>query len=250
MKTITHQRSLSRHSLVLLSAVLLVGGCATTQQPLDGVSANSDVLDAPNVEAVRTQPEQHQNRTVRWGGTLIGVENREDSTWVEIIDRPLTRSGQPLTSRQSLGRFIAVVPDFLDPADYTVGKAITVTGAVDGSDTRKIGAASYDYPIVVVSEHRLWSADETRFARRGRDGYGYRGHYGLSYYSPYFGLSYGSRYGSRVLFGFSHPFRYGHFGYRYRAGYGHRYRPYRHGRGFYRGGRQHIGGKRRVRRRF
>ncbi len=236
MNTSIAQRCFNPRNLLLLIAVLFAGGCATTQAPGTGSSAN-DGLDAPSVEAVRTQPELHQNRTVRWGGTVVAVENREDSTWVEVIERPLTRGGQPRASSQSRGRFMAVVPGFLDPVDYGAGKAITVTGAVDGSDTRNIGGASYDYPRVVVSEHRLWTSEETRFARRGS--YGYGGHYGLSYYSPYFGLSYGSRFGSRLSFGFGHPFRYGFIGHRYRGGFGHG--RFRHGRSFHRGGRGRFG---------
>ncbi len=254
MNTSSIQRFLTTRKFFVLATVLLTGGCATTQAPSDGSSAN-DGLQPPTVESVRIQPELHQNRTVRWGGTVVAVENRDDSTWVEVIERPLSRGGQPLTTRQSRGRFMAVVPGFLDPVDYSAGKAITITGAVDGSDTRKIGEASYDYPRVVVSEHQLWTAEQTRFARRGRGGYGYKGHYGLSYYSPFIGFSYGSRFGSRLSLSFGHPFRYGYIGHRYRSGYGFRNHPFGHGRYFYRGGRQHLGrfrtgSRRAVSRRF
>ena len=72
-----------------------------------------------------------------------------------------------MTSSLSGGRFLAVVPGFLDPVDYRQGQAITVSGSIDGIDVRPLGETAYDYPKVSVVDHQLWVPNNRRFARRG-----------------------------------------------------------------------------------
>ena len=113
-----------RYKLVpLLAFAVILSGCATG--PSEQSIGQTD--NATKVSAVREQPELHENAEVTWGGSVIGIENREDETWVEIIDRPLHQSGLPDLRDNSTGRFIAVVPGFLDPLEYTKGRSITIT---------------------------------------------------------------------------------------------------------------------------
>ena len=180
-----------------LSALVLTG-CATSGrtalQPAEASSSEGPL----NITTVRQEPAAHELSEVAWGGVVAGIENRQDATWIEVIERPLNRKGQPDTTSRSGGRFLAVVPEFLDPADYRTGLAITVVGNIQGTDTRPIGEASYDYTKVSVVEHQLWLPSTRLAGRRG-------------YYSPYRGklsVGFGSRRG--FGFGFSRGFGFGH----------------------------------------
>ena len=128
----------------------------------------------------------HAQSEVQWGGVVNQVENREGATWIEVIERPLNSNGQPVTSSLSGGRFLAVVPGFLDPTDYRKGRAITVSGNIQGIDIRPFGDTSYDYPKVSVADHQLWVPNNRRLARRG------------GYYHPHLGkVSLGIGFGRR-----------------------------------------------------
>jgi len=165
-------------SMALMS--LLLGGCATTV-PGPPVPPGIDLSNAPAIPSVIQSPESFQNQGVRWGGNVVSVNNQNNSTLIEIIGRPLVGQGQPDLGRPSNGRFIAEIPGFVDPADYTKDSAITVIGNIDGSINRKIGDADYEFPKVTVASHQLWNAVDSRFSRRAAYrgyGYGYGG-YGL-----------------------------------------------------------------------
>ena len=217
--------NLLKPTVPLLGILALLAGCTTVatvpQGSQTGVSQVSDVSE---------QPELHQDAEVTWGGTVVSVENRSDETWIEIIERPLRKDGLPDIRENSHGRFLAVVPGFLDPLDYSNGRAITVTGAIDGKETRKISAADYTYPVVAVADHRLWSAAQTR---SNRHRYSSRIRYPYGYYNyPY---------RSRVSISFGHYF--GH-GFGFSRGHRHGIRGVRHGRfGFGRSSRGHKGGR-------
>lgn len=205
---------------LLLASLFILAGCATSQP--------GRTADTSTISSVKAQPEQHQDEDIVWGGTVVGVENRTDETWIEIVGRPLHDSGVPDLGHDSNGRFLAIVPGFLDPVDYSNGRAITVTGTVDGSETRKIEEADYDYPVVAVADHQLWTnsqalAGASRYrSRNGYYGYPYRG-----YLSINLGHRFGSSYRHGYRYGRGYGFRsYGRFGY---GGYG----SYRTGRSRY-----------------
>ena len=195
--------------VLLAVGVMMLAGCATSGNrafvPAEKVEA-SEVL---TVSAVRQQPQVHAQSEVEWGGVVARVENREGATWIEVIERPLNNSGQPIPSNLSGGRFLAVVPGFLDPADYREGLAITVAGNIDGIDVRPLGETTYDYPKVSVVDHQLWIPNSRRLARRGH------------YYRPYLSnVSLGFGLGRRSSLGFGFGFG-GHKGFS-RRGFGHR----------------------------
>lgn len=203
----------------LLAFAVLLSGCATAPYGQKFEQSASTT----KVSSVRQEPELHQNEEVSWGGSVIGINNREGETWIEIIDRPLDQSGIPNMGQKSAGRFLAIVPGFLDPLDYSNGRSITITGTVNGSETRKIAEADYDYPIVAVVNHQLWTEAQASSTRRGYNSgiyYPYYGYYRHPYRSRY-GIGYG-------LLGYSHyGYGYGRYGYR-----GHRYGRYGYGRHF------------------
>lgn len=137
----------------LLTLVAALAGCAT--------DLPTPIARAPEVEvdpsAVAAEPERYRERRVRWGGTIAGVENRADATEVEVVSRPLARSGRPREVDRTEGRFLAVVPGFLDPTVYAEGRELTVAGPVVGVRGRPIGEYPYRFPVVQAEAHHLWA---------------------------------------------------------------------------------------------
>ena len=220
----------------LVLATMVTTGCASrasnpaTADSQEAISAT----DGPTVESVIKQPGVHQKSNVRWGGTVVGVENREDDTWIEVVDRPLDEHGRPVESRLSHGRFLAVVPEFLDPVDYRIGRVITVSGTLDGSDTRQIGGADFDYPKVIVADHQLWQSSDSSVQVAGYNKYGHHHPFYRSNISIGFGI--GSRFGHGGRF-------FGRSSVRFGGRRGFRSRGFRSGRGFRGSNRRFRGGR-------
>lgn len=136
--------------LVLFVAAALIG-CASTPETIPEPAAGS-----PDPAQVRSHPERYNGEQVRWGGTIAGVENREDTTLIEVVARELDSRGRPRASDRSPGRFLAVVDGFLDPAIYAADRSLTVTGTVAGTTVRPVGEHDYTYIRVEVTGHHLW----------------------------------------------------------------------------------------------
>lgn len=173
--------------------LLLLAGCVTTPANLQSPSS-----DSPGVQQVRANAEANLNKSVRWGGTIVGVQNLQGETRIEVIGKPLFRNGQPDSREVSQGRFIAVFDKFLDPADYKKDSAITIVGVVTGTELGKVGEAEYDFPRVQATASQLWQRQNSRFARRSEYGYGPAygpvGFHHHGYARGYGRYSYGSRY--------------------------------------------------------
>lgn len=139
-------------ALAALLAGLLLAGC-TSEVPL---LIRQGPLDSPAPAVVRTQPADYQGKAVRWGGTIIETGNRKDTTRLVVLARPLFSDGEPRLTDDSSGRFIALVPEFLDPELYAPNRRVTVSGTVRGSETGKVGEHPYRYPVVEAQAWYLW----------------------------------------------------------------------------------------------
>ena len=131
---------------------------------------------------------------VRWGGVIANVDNRQNETWIEIVARELNNSGRPREGDFSPGRFIAVLPGFVDPAVYAREREITVSGILEDAVEQMIGQHSYSYPKVVADNHVLWKPVSRNNGYN--DGYRYPGYwpgYWPGYrYDPFLGPGYRS----------------------------------------------------------
>jgi len=141
--------------LVSLFLGLLLAGCAGDIPRAIREAPAETVLPAEVLDA----PEAWRGRAVRWGGDIVSVENHKDETWIEIVEKPLYPSGEPRRTDSSRGRFLAVVPGFLDPAVYARKRSITVAGMLEAPISRTIGEYLYRYPVVRVASHYLWPAE-------------------------------------------------------------------------------------------
>jgi len=210
---------MKRLSTLFILATIAITGCATVA-PGDSRLIAADKTEragSPTIESVRKAPQDFANANVQWGGIVEKIEYRDDSTWVEVIGRPLNRVGQPQTRELSDGRFLAIVPEFLEPADYKTGSAITVTGTVEGVHTRPIGDTdtAYEFPKVATVDHQLW-IPSTRLTRNGRS---YASRYGYRPYRSNVSIGFGLGHRNSFRFGLSKGFKFGHFGIHGRRGH-------------------------------
>ena len=180
---------------IIYLALLVLSGCASQIPALIKTPPTPD----PEFQQVKENVDTFQNQNVRWGGKIISVENKQDSTWIEIMASPLNSYGKPSSRKSYEGRFIARVDGFLDPEQYSKDRRLTVVGTIDTEFVKRIGEHPYSYPLVSVKEYYMWP--EFREDR---------------YYDPYY---YGYRYVYYPYnFGFHyrfHHYRFHHLGYRH-----------------------------------
>jgi outer membrane lipoprotein len=131
--------------LLPLAALALLAGCATAPKPLQGeFSSSSPGQDAP------------EGTRVRWGGTIVEVEPKQDVTCFQILSRELGPLARPREGDVSEGRFIACRSGFYDPAIFDIGREVTVVGNRSGVEVRRIGEYDYTLPRVAADVVYLW----------------------------------------------------------------------------------------------
>lgn len=149
---------------------------------------------APNqvtVAEAQAQPEQFKGAVVRWGGSILSTENREDETWITVLARPLGNNGRPNEEAAPWGRFIAVLSGFHEPAVYKEDRELTVRGTLTDSVTRAVGEFPYRYPVLRASTHYLWPPRQPARAPYYYDPFWYDPWYGpYPFYPRYYGHPY------------------------------------------------------------
>lgn len=139
-------------TICLVIACVMLAACAS--KPPAAISRIPE--NNPSVAMVRMDIDDYIGSEVRWGGSIAGIENRADSTWIEIVRQPLRENGRPDSGGRSDGRFIASFDRFADPVVYEIGRPLTVVGRIEAKVTRKIGEYDYLFPVVAVEGSFLW----------------------------------------------------------------------------------------------
>lgn len=149
-------------------------------------------------QTASANPDAYRETPVRWGGTVIAVENETDFSLLQVLYYPLDRSGAPKIDLPGEGRFAIKETDFLDPAIFTRDTEITVTGTLQGSIERTVGSKTIQLPLISAETIYLWphNYQEDRLLWSNR----YYRHYG-----PYYPGSYGYPF---FFEGFYGPYRY------------------------------------------
>ncbi len=135
-----------------LILMMLITACSSSIP----VEIRHSLDSSPDVTQVRAQPASYISQQVRWGGMILEPENKQNTSRLTIIAFPLSDNGQPLTSAQSPGRFIAVINEFLEPLVYSRERLITVNGRVVKIETLNVGEYPYLYPVIEVDHYYLW----------------------------------------------------------------------------------------------
>lgn len=135
----------------------------------DGLKSEMDTT--LSFEEVIKNPKAGIGKKVLWGGTIVKTTVSQEGTLLEILQKPLNEQKRPLSTDESMGRFLVErVSFFLDPAIYGIGRNVTIVGEIREERSGQIGEVSYRYPYVVASHIHLWQA---RFL------------HGRNFYSPY-----------------------------------------------------------------
>ena len=133
---------------------------------------------------LKAAPESYNGQAVTFGGKVLAAKRLKEGTRIEILQLPLTSSSQPLTDlSKSQGRFIALQKQFLDPATIPAGTFVTITGEVAGSLTMPLDETEYTYPLLHVTNLRVWTDDDEDVPRIRH--YLRPGPYWGPYWSPY-----------------------------------------------------------------
>ena len=136
---------------ILLAALFLVG-CSTFPDKLQ-LDDNTQLI---TYEDAASKAEQVKGKMLRWGGTIAKVENKPDSTVLEMVYYPLNGYGKPISGDDSLGRFRINVNGFMDPMIYEVGRLMTFTAQLNGLETGLVGEHEYVFPTATVDAYYLW----------------------------------------------------------------------------------------------
>jgi outer membrane lipoprotein len=138
--------------LVTLAVLLSAGGCA----PPFSRAALDQVDKTVTFTELRSDPDRCKGKWVMLAGVIIGTKNTQEGTFIEVLQRPTERSGRPLDTDATEGRFIISSAKFLDAAVYHGGRLITVIGEVAGLKVQPLGEIEYRYPVIGARELRLW----------------------------------------------------------------------------------------------
>jgi outer membrane lipoprotein len=144
---------LVRTLLSTLVVLVMLAGCASTQEPED--------RQALTFLQVKAAPDSFKGQKAVFGGKVLTARRQKDSTKLEILQLPLDQSGRPgYDLTQSEGRFIAQQREFLDPATLPPGTRIVVTGIVSGSITLPLDETDYTYPVIDIKRVQVWAGPE------------------------------------------------------------------------------------------
>ncbi len=111
----------------LISIYLLLSACTGLPPAFDNVPATEVTYNQ-----TREDLGSYYNTAVRWGGVVVGVENAENASLMEITHYPLDHYGRPQIDEISEGRFVIKSTELLDPETYTTEREIIVLGVING----------------------------------------------------------------------------------------------------------------------
>ncbi len=104
-------------------------------------------------------PERYKQKVVMLGGRILSAKRLSEATRLEVLQLPLYDGQQPTdTLTESLGRFIAMEPTFLDPAKLPPQTRVTIVGEVTGSTQDKVGETNYRFPVLVIKHLHVWES--------------------------------------------------------------------------------------------
>ncbi len=145
--------------LLTLSSLFLIG-CAS--RPIPTSITQAPVGDLQLTEAI-SNIEQHKSTNVRWGGTIIGYNEKDGASYIEVMQAPLGQNGRPLISQSTNGRFMVVVPkpdesvkdEALD-IYVEIGGLMTINGNIQDEIEVMVGKNSTQIPLVSVNDIYTW----------------------------------------------------------------------------------------------
>ncbi len=146
-------------SFFLLAVVVLATGCSVVPDDID-------VPDDTNLVSYNravTGGEAIIGQQARWGGIIVGVENKPEKTFVEIVNFQLNHYGKPNTGEETIGRFKVEMDGFVDPIHFEKGRLITFVGQVEKPVAGMVGEQPYMYPLLKADNYHLWRKNSVNY---------------------------------------------------------------------------------------
>ena len=119
---------LTRHLPLATTLILTLASCAAPPM-LRPSGIPVDV--APN--RVVAMEDRYRDAEVVWGGRIVGVRNLPDSTEIVIEGYPLDGSQRPQLRKDSDGRFVAMLPGYVESHDFPQGRFVSIVGRISGT---------------------------------------------------------------------------------------------------------------------
>jgi outer membrane lipoprotein len=107
-------------------------------------------------EKVQAEPDRYVGNLVIWGGVIIETVNRQEGTYIKVLQTPLVSGEEPRDSETSRGRFLLRHTSYLDSEIYKKGRKLSVAGKIIGKEILPIGEVPYTYPLIMAEELHLW----------------------------------------------------------------------------------------------
>lgn len=137
--------------ILILGCILMLTACISAPSGLE-----RDKFALHSLSEIDKESGNCQCKTVRLGGKIINVKALKDKMRLEILSLPIEEySAKPRLNFSSDGRFIAYIPNFIDP-ERLKEQYITVAGVLHKNEQGYIDEASYSYPVVAVEHYQLW----------------------------------------------------------------------------------------------
>ena len=138
--------------IALLAVVLGTMSCASPfpKQVLEKVDRSISFRD------LRENPEKYKGIWVMVGGVIVDAKSMKEGSYLEILQKALDSRGRPIHTDATEGRFLVFSEQFLDPAVYPRGRAISVVAEVAGKRVLPLGDIEYSYPLLHAKALHLW----------------------------------------------------------------------------------------------
>lgn len=199
-----------KHSMLTIFAMIFLSGCSSLGRQVPDSIALAPPGDLQLAEALQNI-NQHKNTPIRWGGTIISVEEKGNMTHIQVMHSQLGERGKPLIqSKSSHGRFIIAVPKPDGSSEEPVkniylslGGRLTVSGNILDESEVLIGKTSTKIPVVSALELHTWNNTSTYD----------------SYYDPYYRSPFHGGFHYRHHYYWPHFYHHRHYYPRYRRCY-------------------------------
>lgn len=139
---------MKRHSLLLM---LVLSACSV----LPTVFNDARIKDVAYAQLLAS-PDIYRDTMVRWGGVIIGLENIENQSLLQVMYYPLDRYGRPDIDSSSEGYFVIQSPVPLDPKEYTEGRELVAVGVIAGKTESSSMQGRGGLPLIKASGIHLW----------------------------------------------------------------------------------------------
>ncbi len=135
----------------LILIFIFLGACTSLPPAIEEAQ-----VDDISYNQVSADLDRYKNAQVRWGGVIIGVENEETNSLMQVLFYPLDHYGRPQIDKPSAGHFVIKSTEFLDAEVYAMDREIVAVGTIDSEIARTFDTQSTQVPQMSSTAIHLW----------------------------------------------------------------------------------------------